>query len=163
MRMRVKKFERSNFRAIAIIENQRMTMAIESMLELLAGCTMRTGATESQIASLQRWAATELPSPYLDLLGKTNGVEGFVMDNSYLILWPAEDVRKNNEGYSVDEFAPGLMLIGSNGGVTAYGFDTRRRTGEIIEVPFIGMSLDEVRAAGKDLEDFLRRIGSEQE
>jgi len=138
-------------------------MAIEGMLELLAGCAMREGATESQIASLERWAAAELPSPYLHLLRETNGLEGFVMDNSYLILWPAEDVPKINEGYLVNEFAPGLILIGSNGSDTAYGFDPRRRSGEIMEVPFIGMSLDEVRVAGEDLEDFLRRIGSEQE
>lgn len=138
-------------------------MSIEGVLRLLAGCAMSEGATESQIACLQEWAGRQLPESYIDLLKTANGVEGFVMDNSYLILWPAEEVPKNNENYSVNKFAPGLILIGSNGGTTAYGFDTRRSSNEIIDVPFIGMSPDEVRVAGTNLEDFLKRIGSEQE
>jgi SMI1 / KNR4 family (SUKH-1) len=135
-------------------------MSIEEVIEMLNKCTANDGASGSEIASLERWATTELPKPYLDLLRRTNGVEGFVTDDAYLIIWAVGQVPELNEAYSVAEFAPGLILIGTNGGDTGYALDLRRSPCSIMEVPLVGMSLDEAREVGTDFEDFLRQLVS---
>lgn len=133
-------------------------MSIEDSIDLLKECTMNDNASGLEIASLERWARAQLPKPYLDLLKRTNGVEGFVTDDAYLNIWTAGQVPELNEGYSVAEFAPGLMLIGTNGGDTGYALDLRRSSCSIMEVPLVGMSLDEAKEVGTDFEDFLRRL-----
>jgi SMI1 / KNR4 family (SUKH-1) len=133
-------------------------MSTEDVISMLSGCAMNEGATELEIASLEKWAGTQLPKPYLDLIKRTNGVEGFVTDDAYLILWSAGQVAELNEAYSVAEFAPGLILIGSNGGDTGYAIDLRRPSTNIQELPLVGMSLNEAREVGTDFEDFLRRL-----
>ena len=48
----------------------------------------------------------------------------------------------------VSEFAPGLILFGSDGGGEAYAFDVREAVPIIVEVPFIGMGGDEAKRCG---------------
>jgi hypothetical protein len=40
----------------------------------------------------------------------------------------------------VAQFAPDLLLFGSDGGGEAYAFDTRESPWGVVKVPFIGMS-----------------------
>jgi hypothetical protein len=61
--------------------------------------------------------AVGVPAAYLDLMSRSNGVEGFVGDQ-YLVLWPVEQLQELNDAYATAEFAPGLLLIGSDGGGT---------------------------------------------
>ena len=133
-------------------------MTNEDPLGMSDNITRRDGAPPSMIASLQRWAGVELPQSYLDLLKMTNGVEGFASENNYLVLWPADQIAQLNEAYSVGEFAPGLLLIGSNGSDSGFAFDTRHQPMAIRSVPFVGMSLDEAKVVGSDFEDFLKRL-----
>ena len=53
-----------------------------------------------------------LPPGYERFMRSSNGAEGF-LNNSYLVLWPIEDLFTNNEGYRVEEYAPGFFIIGS--------------------------------------------------
>lgn len=99
-----------------------------------------------------------LPKQYIDFMLTANGAEGDVGDNSYLVLWSAEEIIELNKDYEVNEFAPGLLLFGSNGGMDAYAFDTRRESLPIIEVPFIGMGLEEVKDCGDTFLDFLKYL-----
>jgi hypothetical protein len=85
----------------------------------------------------------KFPKDYIDFMAKTNGGEGNI-GNSYLVLWSIDELVELNEGYAVKEFANGLVLFGSDGGGTAYAFDTRFEDIPIIEVPFIGMDLKEI-------------------
>ena len=111
------------------------------------------------LVGLCRWAArVELPQSYLDLLRTTNGVEGWLSKDAYLLLWPAEQVPDLNDAYSVAEFAPGLLLIGSDGADTGFALDTRRRPMSVQSVPLVGMSLAEAKTAGSDFENFLRQL-----
>jgi hypothetical protein len=135
-------------------------MSTEDVIGMLRGCTLNEGATELEIASLERWAGMQLPKPYLELLKRANGIEGFVADDTYLVLWPAGQVAELNEAYSVADFAPGLILIGSDGGDTGYALDVRRPMINILELPLVGMSLDEAKEVGSNFEDFLRRLVS---
>ena len=82
----------------------------------------------------------DFPDDYCNFICETNGGEGFI-GKHYLILWKAEDLECFNREYEVEKYARGLFLIGSNGGGEAFGFDTRSRPYQVVQVPFIGMDL----------------------
>jgi hypothetical protein len=101
------------------------------------------------------------PEDYVEFMSQSGGAEGFI-DESYLILWPVEQLEELNTAYHVTEFAPGLVLFGSDGADTAYGFDTRSGRSTIVAVPFIGMSLDQVEVRGHTFLEFLQSLAWRQ-
>ncbi|MGH7245266.1 MAG: SMI1/KNR4 family protein [Phycisphaerales bacterium] len=118
-------------------------------------------ATPVVISELQRQLAGRIPADYIRFLRLANGGEGFVGENSYLMLWPAEEIATFNAGYETDNFAPGLLLFGSDGGGNAYAFDSREAELPIVEVPFVGMSLEHTRLVASSFESFLRVLHAE--
>ncbi len=113
------------------------------------------------LEKIETYFKVKLPSQYVDFMLTTNGAEGNVGDNSYLVLWSAEEIVELNKDYGVEEFAPGLLLFGSNGGMDAYAFDTRRDNLPIIEVPFIGMGQEKAKDYGDTLFDFFKYLYDE--
>ena len=75
-----------------------------------------------------------------------------------MILWPVKRLRELNEGYHVGEFAPGLVLFGSDGGGEGFAFDTRGGSTTIVSVPFVGMELDVVRPVATTFNGFLEEL-----
>jgi hypothetical protein len=98
-----------------------------------------------------------LPAAYRDYIAQ-HGTKGFVGDGAYLMLWKPEELAAMNEGYKVEEFAPGLFLFGSNGGGEAFGFDTRTPDWHIVRIPFIPMSWDDVIPMGETFEQFIENM-----
>ena len=98
------------------------------------------------------------PTDYIEFLSHANGAEGPIGPSGYLVLWPIEQIREFNAAYHVEEFAPDLVLIGSDGGDIAFGFD--RRSQGVVMVPFIGMSMSETRRLGDQFLDLLRQLAS---
>ena len=86
----------------------------------------------------------------------SNGFHGEI-GNSYIDIWPLNKLKEINNEYCVGEFAPGLLLIGSDGGGMAYGYDLRNENKTIICIPFISM-LEIIIDCGKDLEEFWNYI-----
>jgi hypothetical protein len=121
---------------------------------LTAKMKLKSGASKDSLSRVQAHFGLNFPSDYLNFLLRTNGGEGLI-GSEYLILWSIDDLITLNDAYSVDKFAPGLILIGSDGGDTAYAIDTRTSDLCFIEVPFIGMDLQEVKTCGKKFLDFL--------
>lgn len=96
----------------------------------------------------------ELSSDYLAFLRRANGGEGFI-GGRYVILWRAEDVIASNRDYQVGEFAPMLLLIGSNGGGEAYAFDRSRPGSRVFSVPFIGLDYREILSVSESFGSFV--------
>ena len=90
----------------------------------------------------------------------TNGGEGFIGEEEYLMLWSVEELPSLNEAYEVQQYAPGLLLFGSSGGGEAYGFDTRNQRFEILRVPFIGMAWDLAQPIANSFDLFMRTLYS---
>jgi hypothetical protein len=68
----------------------------------------------------------ELPSEYLSFLRRSNGGEGPLgAQLRYLQIDPAEDVALSLEQKRHQEFFPGFIVIGSNGGGEYVAFDVR--------------------------------------
>jgi len=78
-----------------------------------------------------------LPIDFIDFFKEANGAD-ISTNEKYISLWPLTDMLELNEGYNVKEFAPDFFIFGSDGGDTAYAIE--KQTGNIYEMPFIGIS-----------------------
>ena len=86
---------------------------------------------------------------------QTNGGEGFVGDDSYLMLWKVEELQQFNRDYEVAKYLDNVLLIGSSGGGDAYGFDVARVPWRVIRVPFVGMEPRLVELVAPTFSEFL--------
>jgi hypothetical protein len=117
-----------------------------------------TRNSPADLRSLNHFSAQlnfKLPNGYLEFISKSNGAEG-QLQNSYLILWPLEELYNLNREYNIDEFAPGFFILGSDGGDTAFVID--KQTGEFHQMPFIGMSQQEAVFIAKDFAGFIEAL-----
>jgi len=106
------------------------------------------------VAEAERALETELPESYRAFLLSANGGEGPIGDESYLILWPAEELVQHNEGYKADrDYAPDLVFIGTDGGNEVFAF--RRADGAFVSAPLIGMAPERVHVRGAEFQEFL--------
>ncbi|WP_083270865.1 SMI1/KNR4 family protein [Bacillus marinisedimentorum] len=109
---------------------------------LFEGFDFNSPIQKNDIEKVEERLGIKFPDDYFHFMLKTNGGEGCIGENSYLRLWKIEELIESNEDYSVEEFAPGLIIVGSNGGGTAYGFDFRNGKPMLVEVDFIGLDIE---------------------
>lgn len=133
-------------------------MAADEIEFEFGGCKLNDPATEGAVVDLERETGFRLPLAYREFMLRSNGLEGFIGKRHYLVLWPVERIAELNAAYGVSEFAPGLLLIGSDGGDSAYAFDTRLESSPLVEVPFIGMSLNELKRKDSSFAALLSRL-----
>jgi hypothetical protein len=114
-------------------------------------------ASDADIQKVEQAFSCSLPEEYRMFLNNRNGGEGF-LGTQYLILWKAEEIVQFNKAYQVEEYAPGLLLFGSNGGGEAFAFDLREKKMTIVMVPFIGMSLPDAIILSQTFRGFLEKL-----
>ena len=132
----------------------------ESLLMLLRDFSCaEDSATDGVLDSIEEAANIVLPDDYRAFMDRANGGEGFI-GNEYLILWKAEELVKFNSEYEVAKYAPGLFLFASNGGGEGFAFDTRVMPYQIVQVPFIGMSLKHATHVADSYSELLERMHS---
>lgn len=88
-----------------------------------------------------------LPKDYIEFMKKHNGGEGDIGE-TWLILYPLEELQEINDDYEIEEFLPGHIIIGSNGGGELYGIDNK---GNYFNVPVL-MDLNDITLFGTNLE-----------
>lgn len=93
----------------------------ESMIDYLNGDELRPGASAERLAQLEQELGVQLPDDDRGFLGLSDGCNGDVGARGYAQLWSADELISANKGYEVTSLVPDLVLIGSNGGPTAYG------------------------------------------
>ena len=128
-------------------------------MNLLDGLGAKAGATEEAIARAEQELGWKMPQDYREALAKKNGGEGFLGEN-YLILWAAEELAQFNREYEVQEYAPGLILIGSDGGGEGFAFDVRETPIRVVQVPFVGMELEYATMIAPDFKSFIEKMAS---
>ena len=100
-----------------------------------------------------------LPDHYIEFMLESNGAEGNVGTRSYLAIWPAEQIVQLNEDYAVNEFTPGLVYFGSDGGGMAYAFDKRENDSPVVvEFPFESIHIKDTKLCGKTFVEFLQYL-----
>lgn len=131
-----------------------MNIMDEQIKALTSEFELNEPALETNIKKVEEKLSIHFPQQYLDFLLNSNGGEG-VIGQSYLILWRIEDLIELNDAYGVEEFAPGLLIIGTDGGDTAYCMDIRNDIQTFVKVPFIGMDLSEIEVCSYNFKEFL--------
>jgi hypothetical protein len=132
---------------------------VQGFDSILTDFDVGAGAAPGILARVEVELGHRLPPDYGAFLSRWNGGEGFVGDE-YLILWRAEDLRQFNDEYEVSEYAPGLLLIGSDGGGEGYAFDTREGRWGVVRVPFIGIALEHAHEVGDSFTGFMQNLKS---
>ncbi len=89
-----------------------------------------------------------------------DGGEGFVGDGGYLVLWRLGELGPNNQAYGCAEFAPGLLLFGTDGGGEGYAFDLRDDPPTYVMVPLVGLSVDAAQNCATSFTEFLVYLSS---
>ena len=130
----------------------------EKILKFIEGLELRPPATTDIIDKFEKKSDIKLPYSYKEFLQLSNGGEGFIGDNSYVILWSIEELIEINESYEVNDYAPGIFLFGSDGGGEAYAFDIRSEAMNIVQVPFIGMDIDLVQQIALTFDKFIENL-----
>jgi hypothetical protein len=102
----------------------------ERVEHLLVACVKRSAPSSP--------ATTAALGDYAEFLSRYDGAEGFVRNGSYVVLWEEKEIPKLNAAYSVSEFAPDILLIGSNGSSTGFGID--QKTGRYVSVDLLELS-----------------------
>lgn len=74
-----------------------------------------------------------LPQSYIEFIREHNGGEGDIGE-TWLCLYPIEELQEINDDYEIDKFLPGHIIIGSNGGDELYGINSE---GQFFNVPSI--------------------------
>src|SRR5260370_41579060 len=84
------------------------------------------GASPDVLNRLRAEARVDLPAAYLDLLGTANGGERpLPVRPLWFALDPAETALETFRRGLQDEFFPGFLMFGSNGGGEYIAFDAR--------------------------------------
>jgi hypothetical protein len=125
----------------------------DSFEGLLSELDLERPADPKAIGDAERTLGTRFPESYRAFLERANGAEGSVGYESYVILWPAEELVQHNEGYKVDDYAPELTFIGTDGGNEVFGF--RQGDGAFVSAPLIGMAPEQIQFRGYTFRDFL--------
>lgn len=94
-----------------------------------------------------------LPEQYIEFMRKHNGGEGDIGE-TWFILFPLEELQEINDDYEIEEFLPGHIIIGSNGGGELYGID---KEGNYFNVPAL-IDEDDVSLLGTDIESLPERV-----
>ena len=133
----------------------------DSISDLLPDVELKEPASNSLLERMQMKAGVVFPPAYVHILRLSDGLAGPIDKSAYIILWPVEDAVENNADYATREFLPGVFLIGSDGGETAYGLDLRSSSDsyqQFITVPFMDMNWNEVHFLGSTFSDFVGKL-----
>lgn len=121
-------------------------------------------ATEASLARLVAASPIELPSEYLRFLAYSNGGEGPLgFQPYYFQIDPADDAALALEDRRHEEFFPGFIIIGSNGGGEYVGLDVRGSSPwPVVALDMTNIDLDEsVLVIASSFAAFIDLVGKE--
>lgn len=132
-------------------------MTDASFDDVLRGFNRNAGASGQNVRAAEKGLNSHLPCDYVSFLLNSNGGQGMIGE-TYLILYRVEELVEMNAGYELQKIAPGLLLIGSDGGGEGFAFDTRSTPWAVVSIPFIGMEFEVAEVVGSSFEGFLRNL-----
>jgi hypothetical protein len=132
------------------------------MWQLVSTMELNGPGSKAALEQVGERLAVRFPADYVEFMLTANGGEGPIGEEGYLRLWPVEELEKMDVGYNIPEWAPELVLFGTDGGGAAYAFD-RRPDGPArpVELPFEVLNIDAARPRGETFADFLQYVHDE--
>lgn len=122
-------------------------------------------ATHDAIERLRAASPVELPDAYLKLLSFSNGGEGpLPVQPFFLCLDSAEVVAAELRARTLEEFFPGFVIVGSNGGGEFVALDARGTAPwPVVALDMTNIDLeDSVLAIAPDFQAFIELIGLDE-
>jgi hypothetical protein len=126
--------------------------------KLLEKFDCNPGASDEGIRDAEAALGHTLPEDYVAFLRHTNGGCGWI-GLRYTALFAADELAEMNRIARVDEFQPGLLIFGGNGGLENYGFDKRKsRPWPVVMIPGISLGFEDAIVQGASFSEFLQYI-----
>jgi hypothetical protein len=101
-----------------------------------------------------------IPTPYHTYFFSGALTEGSMeAEPGYFILWHPDEIDQNNADIQIEEYAPGFIAFGGNGGGELLVFD---KEGAVFMLPMIGMEpqyAQKIAASWQDFERHIRETG----
>jgi hypothetical protein len=113
-------------------------------------------ASIETILQTENKLGVKFPIGYIEFMLFSNGCEGTIGE-SYISIWPIEEIIDANENLEVEKYTPGLVLFGSDGGGEAFAFDMRGDSIKYIMVPYM-LEFDAIIEQGNTIFDFFNRL-----
>jgi hypothetical protein len=132
-------------------------MSLAQTYDFLESASGRAPASAHAIADVEKELAVRLPDDYKEFLRVTDGYAGSIGEDGYIDLFATQQIVELQRGYEFDRDLPGFLLIGSNGGGEAFGFDKRTEPWNVVMVPFIGTEWKVSIVVGNTFNKFLKR------
>lgn len=126
--------------------------------KLVGSMNLYPFVTEGNLEVVEAEMGMVFPIQYRDFMLESNGAEGKVGENSYLAIWPIEDIVSLNRDAKVEEFTPGLVFFASDGGGMAYAFDKRCEGMPIVEIPDDSIHIEDAKLRGNTFNEFLQNL-----
>lgn len=130
----------------------------EQILLLMKDMDFTEPTSEEALTIVENQLNVNFPTQYRKFMLKSNGAEGSIGAHSYLVIWPIDEIVELNEGYGVEEFTPGLIYFGSDGGGMAYAFDSRKSHMPIVEFPFDSIHIEDANLIADTFDEFVKTI-----
>ena len=127
-----------------------------NIARLIMGMKLNPPATKEKLEEAEVKLGITFPTQYREFMLCTNGAEGPIGEYSYLAIWQVENIAQYNEGYKVNDFNPGLVYFGSDGGGMAFAFDNRTKETPIITIPFESINHEWLELCGYTFIEFLQ-------
>ena len=109
---------------------------------------------------MQNRFRVKFPVDYVDLVCQFSGGEGFLANGRFLRLYDVGELASINSAFDVERFAPGLLIIGSDGGGQSYAYDTRGGAMGIVAFDDADISLESARLLGTTLKEFIAALSA---
>ena len=97
----------------------------------------------------------DLPEDYIEFMTEYNGGVGFIA-SSYIDLWSIENIGQLNPYFPEDNFSKQVIIIGTNGSGTLYGYDLLEKI--FFETDEYEMEREQVKKSGANFLELIRRI-----
>lgn len=130
----------------------------DNLKRLINGMDLNSPASKEILDDVQNKLGVRFPDQYTEFMLESNGAEGSVGTKSYLAIWSAEQIVQLNEEYAVNDFTPGLVYFGSDGGGMAFAFDKREKEIKIVGFPFESIHIEDAKKYGKTFVEFLQYL-----
>lgn len=114
--------------------------------------------SEESLRKIESEIHMTFPAQYREFMLETGGAEGMIGENSYLVIWPAEEIIPCNKYGKIEEFTPGFIQFASDGGGMAYVFDKRQGDIFIAAIPDDSIHIEDAIILGKTFEEFLQSL-----
>ncbi len=124
----------------------------------------KPGASKAELQALQDGVSVELPESYIALLALSNGGEGpLAVQPYYFALDEADYVLRTAQSGRLEEFFPGFLVFGSNGGGEYIALDAREQSPwPVVALDMTNGDLDDtVLAVAPNFDAFLELVGIE--